>query len=90
MYNLVPNLDDDSALFDIVTKSIIHGSCGQGNITSPNMKNGICSKKYLRWFVSETQTGEDGYPVYHRRDVNNDGQITTLNIRGRMINIDNR
>ena len=54
------------------------------------MKNGICTKKYPRRFVNDTQTGEDGYPVYRRRDAENGGQSATLNIRGSTFNIDNR
>jgi len=76
----LPDKEEDPALLDIMIKSMTHGLCGQGNITSPCMKNGICSKKYPRRFVSETQTGEDGYPVYRHRDVNNGGQIAILNI----------
>lgn len=86
----LPNKQDDPALFEIVTKNMLHGPCGEENVTSPCMKNGICSKKYPRRFVTETQTGEDGYPVYRRRDVNNGGQVATLNIRGRTVTIDNR
>jgi len=32
-------------------------------------------KKYPRRFVTDTQTGEVGYPVYLRRDVDNGGQV---------------
>lgn len=86
----LPDKDDDPVLFDIVTKNMVHGPCGGQNFTSPCMKNGICSKKYPRRFVSNTQTGEDGYPVYRRRDVYNGGRIATLNIRGGTITVDNR
>ncbi|XP_055918607.1 uncharacterized protein LOC129950708 [Eupeodes corollae] len=86
----LPNKDEDPVLFEIVTKNMVHGPCGQENLTSPCMKNGICTKKYPRRFVTETQTGEDGYPVYRRRDVDNGRQIAALNVRGRTVNIDNR
>lgn len=86
----LPNKDEDPVLFGIVTKNMVHGPCGEQNLNSPCMKNGICSKKYPRRFVAETQTGEDGYPVYRRRDINNGGQVATLNVRGQTINIDNR
>ncbi|XP_023232360.1 uncharacterized protein LOC111632213 [Centruroides sculpturatus] len=69
---------------------MVHGPCGDQNITSPCMKNSICSKKYPWHFINNTQTGEDGYPVYHRRDTENGGRNTTLNIRGRTVTIDNR
>ncbi|XP_055904241.1 uncharacterized protein LOC129940040 [Eupeodes corollae] len=86
----LPNKDEDPVLFEIVTKNMVHGPCGQENLTSLCMKNGICTKKYTRRFVTETQTGEDGYPVYRRRDIDNGGQIAALNVRGRTVNIDNR
>ncbi|XP_055915855.1 uncharacterized protein LOC129948797 [Eupeodes corollae] len=86
----LPNKDEDPVLFEIVTKNMVHGPCGQENLTSPCMKNWICTKKYPRRFVTETQTGEDGYPVYRRRDIDNGGQIGALNVRGRTVNIDNR
>lgn len=86
----LPNKDDDPILFDIITKNMIHGPCGEHNLSSPCMKNGICSKKYPRRFVTDTQTGEDGYPVYRRRNAENGGQVAVVNIRGRPITIDNR
>lgn len=86
----LPNKDDDPILFDIVTRNMVHGPCGDQNTTSPCMKNDICSKKYPRRFVNDTQTGEDGYPVYRRRDTENGGRSATLNIRGRQVTIDNR
>lgn len=86
----LPNKESDPTLFEIVSKNMIHGPCCEINPTSPCMKNGICSKKYPRKFVSETQTGKEGYPLYRRRDPNNGGQTTTLNIRGKPVIIDNR
>ncbi|GBP81130.1 hypothetical protein EVAR_88228_1 [Eumeta japonica] len=74
---------------DIVTKNMVHGPCGEHNLTAPCMKNGICTKKYPRRLVNETQTGEDGYPVYRRRDAANGGLSASLNIRGRNFTIDN-
>lgn len=46
-------------------------------------------EKYPLRFVTETQTGESGYPVYRRGDINNGGQVATLNIRGRTVNVTN-
>ncbi|XP_047534370.1 uncharacterized protein LOC125069008 [Vanessa atalanta] len=85
----LPNKDDDPALFDIVTKHMVHGPCGEQNLTLPCMKNGICSQKYPRAFVTVTQTGEDGYPVYRRRNLDKGGQVATISIRNRTVTIDN-
>ncbi|GFX95421.1 ATP-dependent DNA helicase [Trichonephila clavipes] len=43
-------------------------------------------RKYLRCFQKETQTGEDGYPQYHRRSPEDGGIVTQ--IKGN--NVDNR
>ncbi|XP_060861792.1 uncharacterized protein LOC132938799 [Metopolophium dirhodum] len=86
----LPNKQNDPILYDIVTKNMVHGPCGEHNLTAPCMKNGICTKKYPRRFVNDTQTGEDGYPVYRRCDAENGGQSNTLNIRESTFNIDNR
>lgn len=46
--------DEDPVLFEIVTKNMVHGPCGEENLTSQCMKNCICLKKYPRRFVTET------------------------------------
>ena len=73
-------------LHEIVKSIMIHGPRGPHNINSPCMINGRCSKKYLRSFISETQTGEDGYPQYHRRAQSEEGQEININD----MHIDNR
>jgi len=58
------------------------------------MKNGQCSKKYPKPFISETQQGADSYPLYRRRSPEDGGQVTavTINVRGSRITheVDNR
>jgi len=43
------------------------------------MVNGLCKKRYSRAFSEETTQGEDGYPVYHRR---NDGRTFQKTLDG--------
>lgn len=86
----LPDQDIDPVLHNIITKNMVHGPCGEHNLAAPCMKNGVCTKKYPRRFMNDTQTGEDGYPVYRRRDTENGGRSTTLQIRGNMVTIDNR
>lgn len=69
---------------------MIHGPCGEHNTISPCMKNGICSKRYPRSFIAETQTGDDGYPIYRRRDPDHGGYTATLKIRRKTVTVDNR
>uniref|UniRef100_A0A8D9BUG3 Helitron helicase-like domain-containing protein n=1 Tax=Cacopsylla melanoneura TaxID=428564 RepID=A0A8D9BUG3_9HEMI len=87
----IPKKDEDPILYDIITKSMIHGPCGTLNPNSVCMKEGKCSKKFPRSFVSETQTGEDGYPTYRRRSPEEGGEKFALKLKsGTMCEIDNR
>lgn len=82
----IPEKDTDPILHDIVRLNMIHGPCGPLNSRSPCMVDGACSKKYPRPLLKETQTGEDGYPLYRRRSATDGGH--TVKING--IDIDNR
>jgi hypothetical protein len=62
---------ENTALFETVTKCLLHGPCGQEYPNAPCMVNNVCKKHYSRAFSEETTQGEDGYPVYRRR---NDGR----------------
>jgi hypothetical protein len=73
----LPDNSKDPVLFDIVTKHMIHGPCGLLNPNSPCMKDKVCTKRYPREFLNETQTGVDGYPLYRRRKPENGGVKTT-------------
>jgi len=63
---------ENTPLFETVTKCLLHGPCGQEYPNAPCMVNGLCKKRYSRAFSEETTQGENGYPVYHRR---NDGRM---------------
>jgi hypothetical protein len=54
---------------------MVHGPCGAVNPQSKCMEHGKCSKRYLRDILAETQTGDDGYPLYRRRSPD-DGRLT--------------
>ncbi|UYV79530.1 hypothetical protein LAZ67_17003027 [Cordylochernes scorpioides] len=81
----------DPLLYNIVVKNMIHGPCGEYNPVSPCMKNSSCSKKYPKQFLLETQTNENGYPLYRRRAPEAGGFTAKVRIRGREeVTIDNR
>lgn len=54
----LPDQREDPILFDIIQKHMIHGPCGVLNPKSPCMKDGICTKKFPKMCINETQTGE--------------------------------
>ncbi|XP_067930983.1 uncharacterized protein [Watersipora subatra] len=90
----IPNRVEDLELFEIVTKHMVHGPCGQLNPGSPCMKDGTCTKKYPKALIKDTVTGIDEYLLYRRRS-DDDGGFTkqhTLRAVGEAydITLDNR
>lgn len=49
-----------------------------------------CSKRYPRDLIAETITGNDGYPLYRRRSVADNGQSVVVKVRGQNVDVDNR
>jgi len=47
-------------------------------------------QKYPRALIRETQTGEDGYPLYRRRIPGDGGFTTYINMHNREIEVENR
>ena len=52
---------------------MIHGPCGAINPQSPCMENNKCTKRYPRQLLRDTETGDDGYPLYRRRSSEDGG-----------------
>ncbi|GFQ97834.1 hypothetical protein TNCT_452471 [Trichonephila clavata] len=46
---------------------MIHGPFCNRNRKAPCIVNYKWSKRFPRQMLLETQTGDDGYPLYHRR-----------------------
>jgi hypothetical protein len=86
----LPDPHTDPLLFDIVKRHTIHGPCCNLNNKYPCMSDGKCTKQYLRDLIRETQTGEDGYPLYRRRRPGDGGFTTYMNMHNREIEVDNR
>ncbi|XP_053597308.1 uncharacterized protein LOC128668406 [Microplitis demolitor] len=86
----IPDIQQDPILHNIVIKNMIHGPCGFHNPSSPCMKENVCSKKFPRHFISETQTGDDGYPTYRRRSPDNGGNTAIIRVKGTEMSVDNR
>ncbi|GFT29573.1 ATP-dependent DNA helicase [Nephila pilipes] len=75
----LPDPDQDQILHEIIKSTMIHGPCGVFNYSSPCMLAGVCTKRYPRPFLKETQTGEDGYPHYRRRSPEDGGIAIKIN-----------
>ena len=86
----IPSIQEDPELFEIVRKNMIHGPCYGNNDNLPCMKNKVCTKKYPRSFISETQTGNDGYPLYRRRSPEEGGAMATVRRNNQDKEVDNR
>ncbi|XP_017470629.1 PREDICTED: uncharacterized protein LOC108362237 [Rhagoletis zephyria] len=69
---------------------MIHGPCGAFNYNSPCMSDRTCTKRYPRNLVSDTITGNDGYPLYRRRSVEDGGKSIVLKVRNVDVEVDNR
>ena len=54
------------------------------------MMDGKCSKRYPRTLISETITGNDGYPLYRRRSTADNGRSTIVKLNQQDFEIDNR
>ena len=65
----LPNSNTHPRLYQIVTKFMMHGPCGQLNPNCMCMQNEErkCSKSYPKEFLAHTIDNVDGYPRYRRR-----------------------
>ncbi|XP_075139507.1 uncharacterized protein LOC142214459 [Leptodactylus fuscus] len=79
----IPNANIAQQLHDTVVKNMIHGLCGALNMSSPCMKDRKCTKKYPCPLLKETQTNQNGYPLYRHRAPEDGGHTTTLTICGK-------
>lgn len=86
----IPDPNTDPSLYDIIRRHMIQGPCGKCNPNSPCMKDKMCTKRYPREFVQETQTGNDGYPLYRRRKPEDGGHTVAIKLKGSDKIIDNR
>ena len=86
----IPDINTDPDLFAVVTKNMIHGPCGSLNSNSPCLSDGKCTKRYPRDLIAETITGNDDYPLYRRRKVEDGGKSFTMKLRNIDVEIDNR
>ena len=63
----------DPLVYETVLFHMIHGPCGNENFKAPCMRQQIgkevkCSKHYPKSFQNSTVIGDNGYPLYRRRN----------------------
>ncbi|CAN6828263.1 unnamed protein product, partial [Brassica oleracea] len=71
----LPNKEEDSEAYNLVTKHMIHGPCGVINQKSPCMENNVCTKKYPRPYNGSTSIDKSGYVLYRRRRNENESVV---------------
>ncbi|POS86231.1 hypothetical protein EPUL_003290 [Erysiphe pulchra] len=76
---------EDPELATIIKSQLVHGPCGPAYPNAPCMRNGKCSKCYLKRWCETTVFAENSYPEYARP---NDG-VTWTNRNGNFA-FDNR
>ncbi|KAG5533516.1 hypothetical protein RHGRI_027634 [Rhododendron griersonianum] len=79
----IPDKKKYPHLYAMVIKHMMHGPCGELDITKACMQDGKCKNHYPRNHCAETSIDADGYPMYRRRLTGEQVQI-----RGQML--DNR
>ncbi len=72
----LPDPETHPRLYATVTRTMLHGPCGQVNRNSPCMEDGKCTKNYPRPFSETTVDSSGSYPVYRRRDDGRSHNIT--------------
>jgi hypothetical protein len=65
----LPNKKKYLELYKMVTKHMMHGTCGLLNMNCPCTKaRGSCKNRYPRPFCEATSQGKDSYPICRQRD----------------------
>ena len=70
-------------------KNMIYGPCGENNHESLCMIDNKCSKLCARALLTDTITGNDGYPLYRRRAIEDNGRTLTLQVKNKDVIVNN-
>jgi hypothetical protein len=61
----IPDKETEPVLYDLVTKLMLHGPCGEG---SSCWRNKQCRFEYPKNYAETTTMTDDSYPTYQRRN----------------------
>nr|GEV31895.1 hypothetical protein [Tanacetum cinerariifolium] len=67
----IPDEEADPELYKFVGDHMMHGHCRPDNPSCPCTIKGKCTKKFPKTYSERTSTDFYGYPVYKRRDDDN-------------------
>ena len=62
----LPDPVTEPHMYDLVTRHMLHGPCGEHNPAAQCMVNGKCSKGFPKKFREETDPNVDGFVQYKR------------------------
>ncbi|XP_076944432.1 uncharacterized protein LOC143615082 [Bidens hawaiensis] len=79
----IPDKLTEPDLYQLVSDHMLHGPCGEANLSCSCMIDRECSKNFPKRFQSETSIDSKGFPIYKRRD--NERYVVKKGI-----NLDNR
>jgi len=65
----IPDKFTDPKCYEIVSKFMMHGPCGLANPKSQCMNEGVCSKRFLKKFKTQTVFDDNGFVYYKHRDL---------------------
>ena len=64
----IPEKEREPELYEVVSRFMVHGQCGNVVKHAPCVSKCICTKKFPQAFHAGTTLDENGYVVYRRRD----------------------
>ena len=77
----LPDRQQDPRLYEVIVKNMIHGPCGSINPGSSYMTDGKWTKRHPKQLLHDTQTGEDGYLLYRRRNPEDGGFKAKIKVK---------
>ena len=78
----IPNKVTHPSLYINVTNNLLHGPCGEENITCVCMKDNVCSKNFPKAKSMTTIDIKGAFPIYRRRCFNSH---VTHNSKGEIV-----
>lgn len=72
-------------LYSMVVRHMMHGPCGDLNLTNVCTRSEKCKNRFPRPYTNETKVSKDGYPIYRRRNDNRKARVRRHTLDNRWI-----